>query len=97
MSVSVSTHVLDLGNGVPVSGAPVELYRAEDLVASGQTNNEGRIPELAADLERGVYRIVFRPPSRFFRRVESDISLEDGHYHVPLLVSPFGCASYRGS
>ena len=97
MSVSVSTHVLDLGNGVPVAGAPVELYFAEDLVASGQTNEDGRIPELATGLEGGVYRLVFRPPSRFFRRVEFDVTLEDGHYHVPLLVSPFGCASYRGS
>ena len=26
-----------------------------------------------------------------------DLALEDGHYHVPLLVSPYGCASYRGS
>ncbi len=89
--------MLDLANGVPVSGAPVELYRAENLVASGETNDDGRIPELAAGLESGVYRIVFRPPSRFFRRVEFDIVLDDGHYHVPLLVSPFGCASYRGS
>ena len=52
--------MLDLGNGVPVSGAPVELYRAEDLVAKAETN-------------------------------------DDGHYHVPLLVSPYGCVSYRGS
>ena len=35
--------------------------------------------------------------SPFFRRVELELALEDGHYHVPLLVSPFGCASYRGS
>jgi 5-hydroxyisourate hydrolase len=97
VSISLSTHVLDLGNGVPVAGAPVELYRAEDLVASGQTNDDGRIPELAAGLEPGVYRILFRPPSRFFRRVEFDVALDDGHYHVPLLVSPYGCASYRGS
>ncbi len=97
MSVSVSTHILELAHGVPVAGVPVELYRAEDLVAAGETNQDGRIPELASGLEAGVYRILFRPPSRFFRRVEFDVALEDGHYHVPLLVSPFGCASYRGS
>jgi 5-hydroxyisourate hydrolase len=89
--------MLDLAAGVPVSGAPVELYRAEELVASGETNEDGRIPELATGLEPGVYRLLFRPPSRFFRQVELDVVLDDGHYHVPLLVSPFGCASYRGS
>jgi 5-hydroxyisourate hydrolase len=97
MSVSLSTHVLDIAHGVPVSGAPVELHLAEELVAAEHTNDEGRIPELATGLDPGVYRLVFRPPSRFFRRVEFDVVLDDGHYHVPLLVSPFGCASYRGS
>ncbi|MDQ3777700.1 MAG: hydroxyisourate hydrolase, partial [Actinomycetota bacterium] len=87
MSASLSTHVLDLGNGVPVAGAPVELYRAEDLVASDSTNEDGRIPELAQGLEAGRYTLVFVPPSPFFRRVELDVALEDGHYHVPLLVA----------
>ena len=41
--------------------------------------------------------LVFHPPSPFFTRVELEIVLEDGHYHVPLLISPFSCASYRGS
>ena len=45
----------------------------------------------------GTYRIVFHPESPFFRRVELEIELGDGHYHVPLLVSSYGCASYRGS
>ena len=42
-------------------------------------------------------RLVFHPPSPFFTRVELQVELADGHYHVPLLVSPYGCASYRGS
>ena len=46
----------------------------------------------------GRYRLVFHPPSEFFRRVEFELELDaDRHYHVPLLVSPFSCASYRGS
>jgi len=49
------------------------------------------------DLAAGTYRLVFHPPSPFFRRVELEVVLDDGHYHVPLLVSPFSCASYRGS
>jgi 5-hydroxyisourate hydrolase len=97
VSVSLSTHVLDTGRGEPARGVRVELLRGGDLVGSGETNDDGRIPELGAELDAGEYRLVFHPPSPFFRRVELEVSLDDGHYHVPLLVSPFGCASYRGS
>jgi 5-hydroxyisourate hydrolase len=97
VSASVSTHVLDTGAGRPAVGVLVELLRGTDAVGAGSTNDDGRIPELAADLEPGAYRLVFHPPSPFFRRVELEIELADGHYHVPLLVSPYSCASYRGS
>ena len=97
MSVSLSTHVLDTGAGRPAAGVRVELMREGDVVGSGETNDDGRIPDLGAELDPGAYRLVFHPPSPFFRRVELELALEDGHYHVPLLVSPFGCASYRGS
>ena len=49
------------------------------------------------ELAAGRYRLVFHPPSPFFRRVELEVELEEGHYHVPLLVSPYSCTSYRGS
>ena len=97
MSISLSTHVLDTGRGEPARGVRVELLRGADVVGSAETNDDGRIPELGNALEPGDYRLVFHPPSPFFRRVELEVALEDGHYHVPLLVSPFGCASYRGS
>ncbi len=97
MSVSLSTHVLDTAAGRPAAGVRVELRRDGEVVGSGETNEDGRIPELGAELEPGAYRLIFHPPSPFFRRVELEVALEDGHYHVPLLVSPFGCASYRGS
>ena len=48
-------------------------------------------------LPEGSYELVFWPPSPFFTKVELVVELEDGHYHIPLLVSPYGCASYRGS
>jgi 5-hydroxyisourate hydrolase-like protein (transthyretin family) len=44
-----------------------------------------------------VYRIAFSPPSPFFTRVELEVVLGEAHYHVPLLISPYGCASYRGT
>ena len=94
---SLSTHVLDTGQGKPAPGVRVELLRGDEPIGAGETDDDGRIPELAADLDAGDYRLVFHPPSPFFRRVELELALEDGHYHVPLLVSPYGCASYRGS
>jgi 5-hydroxyisourate hydrolase len=97
VSISLSTHVLDTGRGEPARGVRVEVVRDGAVLSSGDTDDDGRIPELAKGLEPGDYRLVFHPPSPFFRRVEFEVALDDGHYHVPLLVSPFGCASYRGS
>jgi 5-hydroxyisourate hydrolase len=97
MSVSLSTHVLDTGAGRPAAGVRIELLRDAEHVADATTNKDGRVPTLAEGLQAGAYRLVFHPPSPFFRRVELELALEDGHYHVPLLVSPYGCASYRGS
>ncbi len=96
MSVSVSTHALDTSLGAPVRSMRVELMFDDMVVASETTDNDGRA-RLADDLEPGSYRLVFHPPSPFFTRVELQLELAEGHYHVPLLVSPFGCASYRGS
>ena len=97
MSASVSTHVLDTGRGEPAPGVRVELYRGEDFIAAAETDADGRIADLARELEPDSYRLVFHPPSDFFARVAFDLRLEDGHYHVPLLVAPYGCTSYRGS
>jgi len=95
--VSISTHVLDTSTGKPAGGVKVELFQGTGPLASGETNADGRIPNLAAGLEPGRYSLIFHPPSPFFIRVELDVELLEGHYHVPLLVSPYGCASYRGS
>ena len=96
MSVSLSTHVLDTAAGRPAAGVTVELLRGAETIAKTQTDDDGRA-RLADALDPGSYRLVFHPPSAFFRRVELELQLEGGHYHVPLLVSPFSCASYRGS
>jgi 5-hydroxyisourate hydrolase len=97
MSVSLSTHVLDTGAGRPAQGVLVELLREGEPMTTGETDADGRIARLADGLEAGTYSLVFHPPSEFFTRVELEVELVDGHYHVPLLVSPYGCASYRGS
>ena len=96
-ALTVSTHVLDTERGSPAAGVRVELFNAVgDLVGDGVTDRDGRIKELA-ESGPGTYRIVFHPPSPFFKRVELEIELGEGHYHVPLLISSYACASYRGS
>ncbi len=97
MTASLSTHVLDTALGRPASGVRVEIFSKDDVVAAGETDADGRIAMLADGLEPGTYRIVFHPPSAFFTRVELQVELAEGHHHIPLLVSPYGCASYRGS
>ncbi|HEX3291097.1 MAG TPA: hydroxyisourate hydrolase [Gaiella sp.] len=96
MSCSLSTHVLDTSLGRPAAGVTVELRRSDGMVAAAETDADGRA-RLADGLDAGTYSLVFQPPSPFFTRVELQLELTDGHYHVPLLVSPYGCATYRGS
>jgi len=96
VSVSISTHVLDVERGRPAAGVRVELWQ-DDLVTAGETDDDGRIAQLAAALEPGVYRLLLRPDSPFFKGVGIEVALEDGHYHVPLLVSSYSCTTYRGS
>jgi 5-hydroxyisourate hydrolase len=95
--MTVSTHVLDTERGRPAPGVRVELYAADgSLAGEGVTDEDGRIAALA-EAGAGTYRLVFHPPSPFFTRVELELVLDEGHYHVPLLISSYACASYRGS
>ena len=80
-----------------MSGVRVSLFRGTELVASGVTDVDGRIRELGTDLASGSYRVLFAVKGPFFEEVALQVRLEDGHYHVPLLVTPFGCVTYRGS
>jgi len=92
----LSTHVLDTTSGRPAAGVRVELYHGDELVGSGETDGDGRIRSLA-ETGAGTYRLVFHPPSPFFTRVELELELGDGDHHVPLLLSPYGLSTYRGS
>ena len=95
--MTISTHVLDTERGRPAAGVRVEVYDSTGtLVADGLTDEDGRIRE-RADTAGGVYRLVFHPPSPFFKKVELTVVLGEGHHHVPLLISSYACASYRGS
>jgi 5-hydroxyisourate hydrolase len=97
MGMTLSTHVLDTEQGRPAAGVHVELLRADGTIAGqGVTDDDGRVRDLAEG-DAGTYRLVFHPPSPFFKRVELEVELGEGHFHVPLLVSSYACATYRGS
>jgi 5-hydroxyisourate hydrolase len=103
---SLSTHVLDTALGRPAQGVQVELFRGDALEATGTTDADGRIAELAPRLEHGTYRLRFDVASYaaatgqdvFFPEVAVTFTVADErHYHVPLLLSPFAFSTYRGS
>jgi len=97
---TISTHVLDLAEGKPAVGVPVTLGTNDSLI----TDAEGRIADLVpGGIEPGSHRLVFDLRDYFgdrphlVDRVTLEIVIDEvRHYHVPLLLSPFGLASYRG-
>ncbi|MBI2773254.1 MAG: hydroxyisourate hydrolase [Chloroflexi bacterium] len=97
MAGTLSTHVLDTAQGKPAAGVAVTLLKGDEVVARGTTDSDGRVRELALGLAPGTYRLTFELASPFFKRVSLDIVIGEGHHHVPLLLSPYGIASYRGS
>jgi 5-hydroxyisourate hydrolase len=97
MAASLSTHVLDTAQGLPLHGVRVSLYRGTDLVARAETDADGRVKELGRELAAGSYRLLFDVKGPFFEEIAIQVKLDNGHYHVPLLVSPFSCVTYRGS
>lgn len=100
----ISTHVLDTAQGRPAVDIPVKLFRADRQVGGGTTNAEGRCPALLTEpLEAGAYQLLFdvraRFPDGFYPEVRITFIVHDPsmHHHVPLLISPFGFTTYRGS
>ena len=102
----ISTHILDTAAGIPAAGIQVHLFRGTDELASETTNKDGRVAALLptnAALLAGTYRITFdvgaRWPEAFYPEVSVTFSVKDprSHYHIPLLISPFGFTTYRGS
>lgn len=110
---SVSTHVLDNARGRPAAGVPVTLFRVSEAglaapVAAAVTDGDGRVGRLGEpDLPAGTYRLVFDTGAYFAacgqRAFYPEVAISfaatepDGHYHVPLLLSPFAYSTYRGS
>lgn len=105
MSV-VSTHVLDTVTGQPAAGMVVRLEHAgAGELGRAVTNDDGRIADFGVgSLGAGTYRLIFETgpylaKAAFFPEVIVTF-LVDGtrpKYHVPLLLSPYSYATYRGS
>jgi len=108
----ITSHVLDTSRGAPAANIEVTLeIRNGDEWASvggGTTNDDGRVPDLmTSELVAGHYRINFMVADyfaamnqkSFYPIVRIEFTIEDSaqHYHVPLLLNPFGYSTYRGS
>ncbi|MCB9676644.1 MAG: hydroxyisourate hydrolase [Alphaproteobacteria bacterium] len=113
MSSPLTSHVLDTAIGRPARGIAVIVERRNGdtwgLLARGVTNDDGRVPNLLAEgaLDAGTYRVTFltgpyleaQGGTAFYPHVEIVFRVDapDEHYHIPLLLSPYGYSTYRGS
>lgn len=100
----ITTHVLDTSTGRPAAGLPLVLRYGEGIVFEGVTDADGRARVLdPARVLAGTYRLTFdtgaHHPDGFFPEATIVFRIDDvaQHYHVPLLLSPFGYSTYRGS
>ena len=109
----ITSHVLDTALGKPAAGLTLrlQLQTADGwrTLAERSTNQDGRAVDLLAPgaLIRGTYRMIFDTgaylkatvQAMFYPQVEIVFTIEADteHYHIPLLLSPYGYTTYRGS
>jgi len=109
----ITTHILDTALGKPAEGIEITLERISlaswQPLAKGVTNADGRITDLLEEcsLETGTYKMTFYTEpycktagfDTFYPYIPIifEIVNTDQHYHIPLLLSPFGYSTYRGS
>ena len=109
----ITTHILDTTKGKPAANVTIALLQQAgdnwQEIARGVTNKDGRITDLlplSTQLELGVYKMKFYTQEYFaqdgtanfypFVEIVFDVATTE-HYHVPLLLNPFGYATSRGS
>lgn len=107
----ITSHVLNTSTGKPAEGIGAILFFNENEnwseVARSKTNKDGRINEwLSKEPVAGIYKIRFETKdyfnknsiTTFYPFVEVIFEIQPNeHYHIPLLLSPFGYSTYRGS
>ena len=103
---TLSTHVLDTALGKPAAGMRVTLHRGAEQLGTATTDRDGRAKDLPGPLTAGTHTLSFSVGEyfaltgreSFYDIVRIDFKIAaDQHYHVPLLISPFGYSTYRGS
>lgn len=106
----ISTHVLDTAKGKAASGISVKLRIREGdqwkEMAHGKTDQDGRL-KLSSPKAQGVYQLLFEvedylkssATDYFYLTIPVVFQIQDTarNYHVPLLLSPFGYSTYRGT
>jgi len=113
MSNPLTTHVLNTATGRPAAGLRISLEKMFtgqfEPAGTGVTNEDGRLDEplIVDGWGAGVFRIRFETGSYFAMRGEAcfyphvevvfEVREPEQHHHVPLLLSPFGFSTYRGS
>ncbi|HMK25555.1 MAG TPA: hydroxyisourate hydrolase [Chitinophagaceae bacterium] len=109
----LTTHILDTTKGKPAAGVRVSLFQQHNEewkeISIGTTNSDGRVSDLLkkdALLAPGIYKLRFETGEyfdkqgiqSFFPFVEIIFTIASKeHYHIPLLISPHGYNTYRGS
>ncbi|MXR37076.1 hydroxyisourate hydrolase [Neisseriaceae bacterium B2N2-7] len=106
----LTTHILDTSRGLPAAGIPVILLQDGQVLASAHSNADGRldIPLLQGHAWRsGRYTLRFLVTDYlgakgcipFFDLIDIHFLVDDSapSLHLPLLLSPYGYSTYRGS
>jgi 5-hydroxyisourate hydrolase len=109
----LTTHILDTSKGKPAFGLHIVLYQYQNRkwveVAKGTSDNDGRVTDLLKKgevMELGTYKLNFDTQSYFARQSIQTfypfveiifLVTTEEHYHVPLLLNPYGYSTYRGS
>lgn len=109
MNHTLSTHVLDTTLGQPARALKLTLSDSKgEVIAEGETNDDGRFKDWPqANYADGIYTLTFHTGDYLTRThgqafyplamVCFELKGEPAHFHVPLLISPFGYSTYRGS
>ncbi|MEO8720776.1 MAG: hydroxyisourate hydrolase [Ginsengibacter sp.] len=108
----ITTHILDTSKGKPAAGVKVILFQLTNdwqLIGSDVTNKDGRItelPQVENSTEKTIFKLKFETQEyfdennteSFYPFIEITFAIQnEAHYHVPLLLNPFGYSTYRGS
>ncbi len=113
LSSHITTHALDTSIGAPASNMMITLKGLRDNewkpISVGITNSDGRIGDVlpaGRKLKPGNYMMIFNTKKYyeihnqkgFYPEVSIQFEVTDeSHYHIPLLINPYGYSTYRGS